>query len=256
MRYALAPLNKVFPLMTAAMIALISSNAMAEVPRIVLINPNSNADATKGMADLAREVAGDRAIIVEKTNSNVPALLTTPDDMVKATQGVVRIGLDAAQDPDVAAIIVAAFSDPGLPELREAIDNIGIFGIGEAAFHEAAKGGRPFSIVTITPDAGLIESFRQRAEELGYADQYRGVTVTSGDPGSLVQDADALDQALVKAVQQSIDEDEVKAIIMGGGPLSAPAMRIQNRFELPLVVAVSAATNAALAQIGAHKTAP
>lgn len=234
-------------LMTAAT----TSPLMAETPKIVLINPNSNADATRGMADLARGVAGDRAEIIERTNEGVPALLTTPEDMVNATNGVAAIGTAAASEPGVAAIIVAAFSDPGLPELRAAIDGTPVFGIGEAAFHEAARDGRPFSIVTITPDEGLIESFRLRAVELGYGDQYRGVKVTPGDPTELVKDPDALDAALVDAVERAIAEDDVQAIIMGGGPLSAPAMRIQDRFEVPLVIAVAAATNAALADIGA-----
>lgn len=241
-------------ILSAAMIAAtpaLPTPALAETPVIVLINPNSNADATKGMADLARGVAGDRATIVERTNTGVPALLTTPEDMVNATKGVAAIGQEAASDPGVAAIIVSAFSDPGLPELRETVSNVGIYGIGEAAFHEAAKDGRAFSIVTITPDQGLIESFSLRAEELGYADQYRGVTVTEGDPKELVKDADALDAALTGAVERSIANDGVQAIIMGGGPLSAPAMRIQDRFEVPLVIAVAAATRAALDDIAA-----
>ena len=241
-------------ILSAAMIAAtpaLPTAALAEVPVIVLINPNSNADATKGMADLARGVAGDRATIVERTNTGVPALLTTPEDMVNATKGVAGIGQQVATEPGVAAIIVSAFSDPGLPELRESVSNVGIHGIGEAAFHEAAKDGRSFSIVTITPDEGLIESFRLRAEELGYAGQYRGVTVTEGDPKELVKDADALDAALTGAVERSIANDGVQAIIMGGGPLSGPAMRIQDKFEVPLVIAVAAATRAALDGIAA-----
>lgn len=244
--------HHIYPVLATAMLTLsTAASVLAETPAIVLINPNSNADATRSMADLARGVAGDRATIIERTNEGVPALLTTPEDMVNAAKGVAAIGRQAAGEPGVAAVIVAAFSDPGLPELREAVTGIGVFGIGEAAFHEAARGGRPFSIVTITPDEGLIESFRLRAEELGYAVQYHGVTVTPGDPTELVKDADALDAALTDAVQRAIAEKGVEAIIMGGGPLSAPAMRIQDRFEIPLVVAVAAATEAALARIDA-----
>lgn len=233
-------------IVVAAFMAGGASMTFADMPKIVLINPNSNADATKSMADLARGVAGDRAEIVERTNTGVPALLTTPEDMVNATNGVVAIGQEVAAEPGVAAIIVSAFSDPGLPELRTALPDARVYGIGEAAFHEAAKGGRPFSIVTITPDERLIESFRLRADELGYAAQYHGVKVTPGDPKELVKDPAALDAALADAVQRAIDEDKVEAIIMGGGPLSAPAMRIQDRFSVPLVIAVAAATNSAL----------
>ncbi|MDF3607965.1 aspartate/glutamate racemase family protein [Paracoccus sp. DMF-8] len=241
-------------ILSAAMIAAapaLPTAALAEVPVIVLINPNSNADATKGMADLARGVAGDRATIVERTNTGVPALLTTPEDMVNATEGVAGIGQQVATEPGVAAIIVSAFSDPGLP--RNCANPC------RMSWHPALArrrftqppGCRSASIVTITPDEGLIESFRLQAEELGYAGQYRGVTVTEGDPKELVKDADALDAALTGAVERSIANDGVQAIIMGGGPLSGPAMRIQDKFEVPLVIAVAAATRAALDGIAA-----
>lgn len=242
--------HRTHPVLAALMLTLATApQALAETPAIVLINPNSNAEATRSMADLARGVAGDRATIVERTNAGVPALLTTPEDMANAARGVAAIGQEVAAEPGVAAVIVAAFSDPGLPELRQAVTGIGVFGIGEEAFHEAARDGRPFSIVTITPDEGLLESFRLRAEELGYADQYRGVTVTEGDPNELVKDAEALDAALADAVERAIAEKGAAAIIMGGGPLSAPSMRIQDKFQVPLVVAVAAATRAALAGI-------
>ena len=153
--------------------------------------------------------------------------------------------MEAAKDEDVAAIIVSAFSDPGLEELRAEVD-IPVFGIGEEVFHEAAQDGRAFGIVTVTPDEGLIRSFEVKAASLGYEAQYRGVRVTPGDPKELVQSPDELDAALAEAVRASIDEDGAQAVIMGGGPLSASAVRLQPQFDVPLVVAVSAAARAAV----------
>ena len=106
--------------------------------------------------------------------------------------------------------------------------------------------GRAFGIVTVTPDEGLIRSFEVKAASLGYEAQYRGVRVTPGDPKELVQSPDELDAALAEAVRASIDEDGAQAVIMGGGPLSASAVRLQPQFDVPLVVAVSAAARAAV----------
>lgn len=222
--------------------------AQEDDPVIVLINPNSSETATRSMVDLARMAVGDAATVEGKSNAGAPALLTTPEDMERAIPGVVATGTQAASDPRVAALIVSAFSDPGLAELRAAVD-IPVFGIGEEVFHEAARGGRPFGIVTVTPDKALIESFRQKAASLGYAAQYRGTRVTPGDPRELVQDAARLDAALAEAVSQSVAEDGAEAVIMGGGPLSASALRLQPRFNQPLVVAVTAAARAALTKI-------
>lgn len=226
--------------------------AGADTPVIVLINPNSNADATRSMAELARREADGVAEVEERSNEGAPPLLTTPQDMIDAIPGVVEIGVEAAGDERVAAIIVSAFSDPGLEELRQAVD-IPVFGIGEEVFHEAAEGGRSFGIVTVTPDEKLIASFRDKAEALGYADQYRGVRVTPGDPTELVQSPDRLDAALAEAVRTSVAEDGAEAVIMGGGPLSASALRLQPDFDVPLVVAVSAAARAAVEAIEAGR---
>lgn len=215
---------------------------------IVLINPNSNEAATQSMTELAQAAVGEAATVQGRSNAGAPALLTTPEDMANAVPGVVAAGTEAASDPRVAALIVSAFSDPGLPELRAAV-GIPVLGIGEEVFHEAARDGRPFGIVTVTPDEELIESFRQKAASLGYEAQYRGVRVTPGDPAELVRDPDRLDAALADAVRQSVGEDGAEAVIMGGGPLSASAIRLQPQFEQPLVVAVTAAARAAAKKI-------
>jgi Asp/Glu/hydantoin racemase len=230
--------------------ALIAAPAMADDKIILLINPNSNANATKSMAELAGMEAGEGVRIEARSNEGAPALLTTPEDMANAVPGVVQIGVDAVSDEKVAAIIVAAFSDPGLEELRAEVD-VPVFGIGEEVFHEAARGGRPFGIVTVTPDQGLIDSFRDRAAALGYAEQYRGVRVTPGDPNELVQSPIQLDTALAQAARASIEEDGAEAVIMGGGPLSASAIRLQPQFDVPLVIAVNAAARAAVKAIEA-----
>lgn len=242
-----------YGLLSACLCATVASTANASddtTPNraIVLINPNSNAEATRSMAELARLETEGVATVIERSNTDAPALLTTPQDMIDAAPGVIAIGVEAAGDERVAAIIVSAFSDPGLEELREEVD-IPVFGIGEEVFHEAARGDREFGIVTVTPDEALIESFRQKAASLGYEHLYRGVRVTPGDPTELVQSPEALDAALAEAVQASIEEDGAQAVIMGGGPLSASALRLQPRFEVPLVVAVNAAARAAVAAI-------
>lgn len=214
---------------------------------VVLINPNSNADTTRSMTEIAATATG--TVKVEgKSNEGVPPLLTTPKDLADALPGVVRIGVEAAKDPRVGAIIVAAFGDPGLPELRAAVE-VPVFGIREQSFREAARGGRSFGIATTTPDPGLLESFRQTAAALGYADQFRGTRATPGDPNALMKKSpDELDKALADVVRASI-ADGAKAVIIGGGPLTASALRLQPQFEIPLVVPVIAAAQAAARRI-------
>lgn len=229
-----------------------SCQAHQATPKFVLINPNSNSKATTSMAGIAQNVAGTNAVIVEQTNSSAPSLLTTPDDMIIATKGVVEIGKAVAKESDVKGIIVSAFSDPGLKELRAVLPNhVPVVGIGEEAFHEAGANGQPFAIVTITPDPALLASFKDKADELGYTKQYLGVVVTDGDPNEILKDEKRLDEALTKAVHEATAKG-AKAIIMGGGPLSAPATRIQPNVKVPLVIAVESATRTLLKHTQQH----
>lgn len=103
--------------------------------------------------------------------------------------------------------------------------------------------------VSVTPNDDLIRSFQEKAAVLGYAAQYRGTQVTLGDPIELVKSPELLNAALAKAVKASVEQDGAEAVIMGGRPLSASAIRLQPQFKVSLVVAVSAAARAAAKEI-------
>ena len=72
------------------------------------------------------------------------------------------------------------------------------------------------ALLPFTPDEKLIDSFRQKAQSLGYEDLYRGVRVTPGDPNELVESPEKLDAALARAVEESVEKDSAQAVIMGG----------------------------------------
>lgn len=232
----------------AAAASLLAAPAIADEKVILLINPNSNEATTRSMAEIAATATEGVATVEGRSNEGVPPLLTTPQDLEAAIPGVVRIGVEAAEAGRADAIIVAAFGDPGLEELRAEVD-LPVFGIREQAFHEAARGGRAFGIATTTPDPGLAEAFRQTAAALGYEAQFRGTRATPGDPNALMaKSADELDAALAEAVRASM-ADGAEAVIIGGGPLTASALRLQPQFDIPLVVPVIAAAQAAAAAV-------
>ncbi|WMC10357.1 aspartate/glutamate racemase family protein [Oceanimonas pelagia] len=216
--------------------------------RLVLINPNSSVHTTAAMVALAQREAG-RIPVTGVSNAAAPALLTTPAEIATAAAGVIELGLAAAAD-GASALVIAAFGDPALDELRERV-GIPVFGIAESAFHAAAGHGRRFAIATITPNAELLASFEQKAGRLGYAEQYAGAWVTPGHPAELVHSAEALDAALAEAVRQSAEQGGAEAVIIGGGPLTGSALRLQSRFDMPLIVPVAAATRDALAALNA-----
>lgn len=217
------------------------------IKTIVLINPNSSEHTTAAMLALAEREAAGRVKVKGVSNAGAPPLLTTPAEIEAAAGGVIELGLAAAAD-GAAALVVAAFADPGMDELRKRI-KVPVFGIAESAFHAGAEQGRRFGIATITPDLQLLASFKQKISSLGYAEQYVGTRVTPGQPAELVCSPERLDAALAEAVRQAAAQDGAEAVIIGGGPLTDAALRLQSRFDIPLIVPVVAATQAALGVI-------
>ena len=199
------------------------------------------------MVEQAQAVVCPNVRVIGKTNTQAPLLLATPADMQLAEQGVLALGLQAAQAltdlEKSGAIIIAAFSDPGLSALRAQV-SIPVLGIGESTMLEAAALYDRFGIVTITPDADLLASFDDQAQALGLSEQYCGARVTEGDAQLLLASTQLLDAALSAAIRESI-LDGALAIILGGGPLAAAAERLQSEFEWPLINPVAAAARAA-----------
>ncbi|MES1265323.1 MAG: aspartate/glutamate racemase family protein, partial [Variovorax sp.] len=79
------------------------------------------------------------------------------------------------------------------------------------------------------------------ARALGLLAVYTGIRLTDGDPRQLAADPQALEEALARAVQRSIDDDGAEAVIIGGGPLGQAAIGLQGRFAVPVIAPIPAA---------------
>ena len=216
--------------------------------RILLINPNSTVATTHMMVAIARGVARDGWQVTGATATRAPPMIVDPGALRASATEVVEIGL--ANQGGYDGMIVAAFGDPGLTELRARIA-LPVAGIAEAAMLEAAFGGRRFGVATTTP--GLATQIDARADDLGLAGQYTGIRITEGDPNELVRNPGMLRMALAEAARACINRDRAEAVIIGGGPLGQAALELQPMFPLPIIVPVQAATRHLAALLGLGK---
>ncbi|MGB3815145.1 MAG: aspartate/glutamate racemase family protein [Shinella sp.] len=199
-------------------------------PHVLLINPNSSKSTSDMMHAIALK-ALDRKLAVETvTASRAPGMIVTPEQLAASAAEVVELG--TAHGRDCAGIIVSAFGDPGLAELRRKV-TVPVVGICEASMIEASQGGRRFGIATSTPD--LAEAIGQRAHDLGLAHLYTGIRCTEGDPVALAADPALLIQTLAGAVADCIERDGAEAVIIGGGPLGEAAKALRPRFDRPIL---------------------
>lgn len=214
--------------------------------RIALVNPNTSATATEMMVSIAEEEAAGRATIDGLTAPFGAALITEPVALAVAADAVVALtpSLRAAD-----AVIVAAFGDPGLAELRARL-TCPVTGIAEAAMAEAGAGGRRFAVVTTTRDlSGEIAATARRYGHTAFA----GTWTTPGDPAALMACTDALLEALAAAARAAVEDGGAEAVVVGGGPLARAARALAGTLPVPLVEPVPAAVRLSLARLGQEK---
>jgi Asp/Glu/hydantoin racemase len=116
--------------------------------RLALINPNTSAETTAAMVEIAREAAAGKAEIAGFTAPFGAPLITTPDALANAAKAVLALapGLKGHFD----GVIVAAFGDPAVLSLKDALE-CPVTGIAEAGMLKADEDGRAFAVVTTTP---------------------------------------------------------------------------------------------------------
>ncbi|MGW8359276.1 aspartate/glutamate racemase family protein [Streptomyces wedmorensis] len=175
------------------------------------------------------------------TVSRGPGMLTDPAALRAAAPEVLAAGLRAVAEGDCAALLVAAFGDPGVEELRAATE-VPVVGLGEAALAEAAAGGTPFGIATTTPL--LADAITERVAALGLADRYTGLRLTAGAPERLSADPALLLDRLERAVRACAERDGARAVVIGGGPLGEAADELRACCAIPVVAPIPAAIRA------------
>ncbi|MGW3376021.1 aspartate/glutamate racemase family protein [Streptomyces hydrogenans] len=210
---------------------------------VALVNPNTNEATTAMMAAIARRTLRpeDGYEVRGVTVAAGPPMLVD-EEVLRASAGHVLDAVDrllAGPDGDrVAAIVVSAFGDPGVEELR-ARTPVPVVGIAEAAMREAGADGRCFGIATTTP--GLAAAIDARAARLGRPGRYTGIRLTPGDPLRLAASPEEMTERLAAAVDLCVREDGAEAVVIGGGPLGEAAEALRYRFPVPVVGPIPAA---------------
>lgn len=194
--------------------------------RVLLVNPNSNAETTAMMCDFARAELPDLEV-VGATASGGPRMIVDPAALRASRRYVVAQALahlEQGAPGEYCAIVVAAIGDPGRAELEDLVgDEIPVLGIGMASVIAASAGGRPFGMATSTPQ--LAGSLAELAAAHGGGARFTGVELTPSAPLELAADPERQFEELRDAAIAAAARG-AQAVIIAGGPLSATARRI------------------------------
>lgn len=213
--------------------------------RILLLNPNSTRASTDLMGAFAQEALGPDWTVRLKTNEDAPPIITDVAGAERAAASLLKLfrdGLDPCE-----GVILSAFLDPGLEDLRAMLD-VPVVGIAEAAMQAAGRHGR-FCILSTTPD--LNEHLRALAVVYGEGDRLVDILRIKGHPYKVMGDPDLLMATLREMLAEATQTLEVDAVIVGGGPLAKAARALRSEASLPIVEPVPAAALALKALIEA-----
>lgn len=212
---------------------------------LLLVNPNTDIRVTAVMGDIARDAlsnlnANTQFEIVTRTVDRGVSLITHEQALSEAAQALMD-SLGELDTSNLAGVIIGAFGDPGLVQLRSRL-KVPVTGLAEASMALAAASIAPgghFAVVTTTPK--LADSIVATAWGYGHADCFAGVELTPGDPASLMANAQALEDAMYAACLRAIEKRGASALVIGGGPLAQVARALGPRLPVPVIAPIPAA---------------
>jgi Asp/Glu/hydantoin racemase len=195
---------------------------------VLIVNPNGSQKTTQDMVGITSRYLPN---VMGWTNRKGPKMIIDQEQLYEAANQISEVVF-----PDVSALIVAAFGDPGAKRLARRMD-IPVIGIAAAAAREAALSRVSFAVVTTTPKLTSSIDKMMRAEG---GDAYLGCYTTEDDPLVLASNSDKLDYALITSCETA-KKAGAKRVIVGGGPLGQAAIRISSQVKVPLIQPLVAA---------------
>ena len=204
--------------------------------RLLVINPNISDSVTTLIATEARRAAAPGTAITALTAPFGVAYIETRFEALIGAYAAAQLAAEHHAGHD--AVIVAAFGDPGLAGLREALP-IPVLGMTESALASACLLGQRFSIIAISQ---RIQSwYREVVQANGLEGRLASIRALNRPIASIggVQQEHA--DALRALCEQAVDEDGADVIILAGAPLAGLARSLAGTLPVPVVDGVSSA---------------
>lgn len=209
------------------------------MPRIVVVNPNSNAAMTAMIdrrLDVLRRPGGPELACV--TLEEGPPAIETREHarQVIAPLRDFVAGLEAAD-----AIVIGCFSDPGLAELRAATF-LPVLGFCEAAVATAVGLGGRYGILTNLDDD--IADERAYLAACGLDDRLAGIAAIGVTVGALMERSDV--PARMIAAVERLKVQGAESVILGCAGFSGYAVELHRATGMRIVDPTIAATGMAI----------
>ncbi|MBC5768531.1 aspartate/glutamate racemase family protein [Ramlibacter albus] len=204
--------------------------------KLLLVNPNISGSVSDLIANEAMRAASPGTQVEVVTAPFGVAYIETRFEALIGAYAAAQLAAEHHERFD--ALVVAAFGDPGLAGLREALP-IPVTGMTEAALATAHLLGHRISIIAISQR--IQAWYREVVEAYGFGSRLASIRALdrpiSAIGGVQQEHADAL-QSLA---QRAVEEDGADVIVLAGAPLAGLARSLEGRLPVPVVDGVSSA---------------
>ena len=193
---------------------------------VTILNPNSSATISNQIDDAVSSLAGDLGVGIEVvTCDDGPPAVETDEDVAAAVGPMVETALAHPAD----AYVVACFSDPGIAELRNALDEP-VFGIAESAVLAAMSRGRTVGIISAL-DIAIPRHYRYW-DRIGVAARIVADIAT----GRGVLDLESEDAYRdVLGTGRELAEAGADAVVLGCTGMTHLRTRLQSDLGMPVI---------------------
>ena len=212
-------------------------------PRILVINPNSNAIVTKGL-EVALQPLGfaDGPEIVCTTLDEGPYGVESQADADSVVMPLRRL---VERDNGSAAFVIACYSDPGLHVCREGTDRP-VFGIAECGVLTAMTRAETFGVIAIAQRS--IRRHIRYLRQMGLMDRLAGerpldmsVAETASGEGTLAK--------MIEVGRALKEQDGAGAVIMGCAGMARLRRPLEDALGIPVIDPTQAAVTMALGAV-------
>jgi allantoin racemase len=204
--------------------------------RLLLINPNISDSVTALIRAEAERSAAPGTTIEVLTAPFGVAYIETRFEALLGGYAAAQLAAEHFERHD--AVIVAAFGDPGLMALREALP-CPVTGLTEAALASACLLGQRFSIVAISQR--IRAWYRETVDSYGLGARLASIRALDEPLADIGNVQGNQGQRLLQLAEACVAEDGADVIVLAGAPLAGLAREVRGRLPVPCVDGVSSA---------------
>lgn len=204
--------------------------------RLLIINPNISESVTALIEAEARRTAAPGTELTMKTAPFGVAYIETRFEALIGAYATAQVAAEHVAGHD--AVIVAAFGDPGLGGLREALP-VPVLGLTESALASACLLGHRFSIVAISQR--ISAWYREVVEANGLIGRLASIRALDQPLSGIDSVQTDHAEALRALCERAVAEDGAEVIILAGAPLAGLARAVRGELPVPVVDGVSSA---------------